>query len=106
MAEQQTNHMQHPGNAEDADHGHAGHAHAGHDHAGHAHAGRAGQDPVCGMVVDPAAGGPAFEHDGQVFYFCSEHCRAKFAADPAAYLNPAGAPAAERAADAAAGGPV
>src|SRR4051812_39012777 len=52
-------------------------------------------DPVCGMTVptaDPRGG--TFAHDGTTYYFCSPHCRAKFAADPARYLAPS-APAAD-----------
>ncbi len=39
-------------------------------------------DPICGMTVDPATALHA-EHDGKIFYFCGEHCRAKFLAAPA-----------------------
>ena len=35
------------------------------------------KDPVCGMTVDQATAVHA-ERDGKTFYFCSEHCRAKF----------------------------
>jgi len=28
------------------------------------------------------------EHEGRAYYFCSEKCRAKFAADPTKYLTP------------------
>ena len=35
------------------------------------------KDPICGMAVDEASLLRA-EHDGQTFYFCSEHCRKKF----------------------------
>jgi uncharacterized protein len=45
-------------------------------------------DPVCGMKVDRAKAVTA-EHDGHTYYFCSEHCRARFEADPEAY--PSGA---------------
>ncbi|RYZ31760.1 MAG: YHS domain-containing protein, partial [Propionibacteriaceae bacterium] len=45
------------------------------------------RDPVCGMDVDPAAAGPRSEHLGATHHFCSEHCRAKFDADPAAYTH-------------------
>jgi P-type Cu+ transporter len=58
-----------------------------HQHAAPASAGV--QDPVCGMHVDPEAGGPRSEHDGRTYHFCSEHCRARFDADPEAYLHPA-----------------
>lgn len=37
-------------------------------------------DPICGMEVDEATSLNA-EHDGKVFYFCSEHCRKKFLAE-------------------------
>jgi Cu+-exporting ATPase len=49
-------------------------------------------DPVCGMTVDPARAAGSHRHEGRDFYFCSEHCRARFAADPARYLDeqPAG----------------
>jgi Cu+-exporting ATPase len=40
------------------------------------------KDPVCGMTVDPATALHA-ERDGKTFYFCSEHCRAKFLSAPA-----------------------
>ena len=35
------------------------------------------KDPICGMPVDEATGLHA-ERDGEMFYFCSEHCRQKF----------------------------
>ncbi|MGE3314193.1 MAG: heavy metal translocating P-type ATPase [Planctomycetaceae bacterium] len=35
------------------------------------------RDPICGMEVDEATGIKA-ERDGKTFYFCCEHCRAKF----------------------------
>jgi Cu+-exporting ATPase len=38
-------------------------------------------DPVCGMTVDERSASRA-EHDGQMFYFCSEHCRQKFLEAP------------------------
>ncbi|MBC7855776.1 MAG: YHS domain-containing protein, partial [Pirellulaceae bacterium] len=34
-------------------------------------------DPICGMTVNEATALNA-ERDGEVFYFCSEHCRKKF----------------------------
>jgi len=45
------------------------------------------RDPVCGMMVDPAAGKPTAEYAGRVFHFCSERCRTKFVADPENYLT-------------------
>ncbi len=43
-------------------------------------------DPVCGMKVDRAKALPA-THAGQTHYFCSEHCRHSFQADPARYTG-------------------
>ena len=37
-------------------------------------------DPVCGMTVDKATA-LRLERDGRTYFFCSEHCRAVFAAD-------------------------
>ncbi|MCL4746978.1 MAG: YHS domain-containing protein, partial [Burkholderiaceae bacterium] len=44
------------------------------------------RDPVCGMIVDPSAGKPRHEHDGHTYHFCSQGCRAKFIANPEAYI--------------------
>jgi Cu+-exporting ATPase len=46
------------------------------------------KDPVCGMLVDPAAAAGSHEHDGTAYQFCSVHCLEKFRADPARYLSP------------------
>jgi uncharacterized protein len=43
-------------------------------------------DPVCGMKVDRAKALRA-SHDGRIYWFCSEHCRAQFAADPKPYMG-------------------
>ena len=54
-------------------------------------------DPVCGMTVDPAHAAGTATHRGTTYYFCSTHCRQKFAADPARYTGeraPAPPPAA------------
>ncbi len=40
------------------------------------------KDPICGMTVDESTSLRA-ERDEQTFYFCSEHCRQKFLAQPA-----------------------
>ncbi|MAQ82074.1 MAG: copper-translocating P-type ATPase [Maritimibacter sp.] len=45
------------------------------------------RDPVCGMIVDPEAGKPHSDYAGHVYHFCSEGCRARFEADPDAYLT-------------------
>ena len=52
------------------------------------------RDVVCGMDVDPAEAPAKLDHDGTTYYFCSEECKADFAADPERYVN-----AAARAAD-------
>jgi Cu+-exporting ATPase len=44
-------------------------------------------DPVCGMTVDPHTAKYRHEYKGHPYYFCSASCRAKFAADPARYLD-------------------
>ncbi len=46
------------------------------------------KDPVCGMKVDPDRAVASEEHRGEVFHFCSETCREKFAADPETFLSP------------------
>ncbi len=45
------------------------------------------QDPVCGMSVSLDAGKPTMEFGGRTYHFCSEHCRDKFAAEPARYAG-------------------
>ncbi|WP_136617436.1 MULTISPECIES: heavy metal translocating P-type ATPase [Mesorhizobium] len=45
------------------------------------------RDPVCGMIVDPAAGKPTAEHDGHFYHFCSQGCRTKFVAEPEEFLT-------------------
>ncbi|MBB2970629.1 heavy metal translocating P-type ATPase [Mesorhizobium sp. RMAD-H1] len=70
-----------------------GHGHQGHDHHHHKHGAAAqsdhglARDPVCGMSVDPNAGKPTAEYEGQVFHFCSAGCKTKFEADPVRYLS-------------------
>jgi heavy metal translocating P-type ATPase len=43
-------------------------------------------DPVCGMQVDPAKAAGSSQFHGQMFYFCSKGCKAKFDAHPEAYV--------------------
>ncbi|HEX2764334.1 MAG TPA: heavy metal-binding domain-containing protein, partial [Allosphingosinicella sp.] len=62
-------------------------SHGAHDH-GHGHPAEV-TDPVCGMTVDPGTSKHRHEHDGTIYHFCSERCRAKFAAGPHRYLSPA-----------------
>ena len=47
------------------------------------------KDPVCGMMIDPKEAVATREHAGQVFYFCSQDCVAKFDAEPHRYGHPA-----------------
>jgi YHS domain-containing protein len=44
-------------------------------------------DPVCGMRINKAWAAAQMEHQGQIYYFCIEECRAKFAQDPQLYLK-------------------
>ncbi|MEA2658927.1 MAG: P-type Cu+ transporter [Candidatus Binatota bacterium] len=52
-------------------------------------------DPICGMNVDPERAAGSYAHNGQTYYFCSQHCLAKFKDDPEKFLkSPAAAHAA------------
>ncbi len=46
-------------------------------------------DPVCGMTVDPARAAGSSQFGGETIYFCSLHCKAKFDANPGAYVKDA-----------------
>jgi Cu+-exporting ATPase len=46
-------------------------------------------DPICGMTVDPNSAAGKYEHSGQTYYFCSQHCASKFKESPAKYVKPA-----------------
>ncbi len=45
------------------------------------------KDPVCGMMVDPAATPHHASHHGEQYHFCSAGCRTKFVAEPVRYLS-------------------
>jgi Cu+-exporting ATPase len=45
-------------------------------------------DPVCKMSVSPDSAAGDHEHNGELYYFCSTGCLAKFKAQPEEYLNP------------------
>ena len=47
-------------------------------------------DPVCGMSVDTEKAAAKAEHGGETYYFCSEACRKKFAAEPGRYAREPG----------------
>ncbi|MDP2644540.1 MAG: heavy metal translocating P-type ATPase, partial [Desulfobacterales bacterium] len=42
-------------------------------------------DPVCGMTADKEDEFIHHKHEGTLYYFCSEHCLAKFTSDPDAF---------------------
>ncbi len=44
-------------------------------------------DPVCGMQVHAGPDTPHVTHDGHTVYFCSEHCRERFVANPGAFAR-------------------
>jgi len=43
-------------------------------------------DPVCGMKTEDPGRFMKDEHEGQLYYFCSERCRAKFLEAPGQYV--------------------
>jgi len=45
------------------------------------------KDPVCGMTVMPTETTASAKHDGNIFYFCSAKCHAKFMQDPHFYAS-------------------
>lgn len=55
-----------------------------HHHSNHAPAEQEIKDPICGMNVDPQSA-ISYEYKGQTYYFCSDHCRTKFQAEPAKF---------------------
>src|SRR5262245_40197324 len=66
-------------------HPHDGASHG--EHEQHSHPASNVTDPVCGMSVDPHTTAHRHGHAGRTYYFCAESCRAKFAANPKAYLG-------------------
>jgi len=42
-------------------------------------------DPVCNMDLSALHGKFAYEFEDEVYYFCSELCKDKFAAEPGKY---------------------
>jgi len=45
------------------------------------------KDPVCGMEVDPEKVKVSKNSNGQTFWFCSDNCANKFAANPEEYIT-------------------
>jgi len=46
------------------------------------------KDPVCGMTTESPEEYISYEHRGEAFYFCSEHCLEKFKTDPDKFIGP------------------
>ncbi len=49
-------------------------------------------DPVCRMTIDPATAAVSEVFAGEHVYFCSDACRRRFLANPAAYAEAVAAP--------------
>ena len=45
------------------------------------------KDLVCGMNVDPTASSWSSTRAGEIYFFCSEHCRDKFQSNPGLFIN-------------------
>ena len=45
-------------------------------------------DPVCGMDIEAQDAAGTVEHDGRLYYLCSNSCVEKFKSDPERYLQP------------------
>jgi YHS domain-containing protein len=45
------------------------------------------EDPVCGMMIDPAQAAGSSRWNGTTYYFCSTACKEKFDAEPDEYLS-------------------
>ena len=44
-------------------------------------------DPICGMNVEPDHAAGNYVYNNQAYYFCSQHCLAKFKDDPEKFLK-------------------
>ena len=53
-------------------------------------------DPVCGMQVERGRAAAVVAYHDRGYFFCSESCKAKFEADPEAYVKDEAEPEAER----------
>jgi len=47
-----------------------------------------GNDPVCGMAVDPSNAAASIEYEGKLYHFCSKGCAEKFQGGPTRFLSP------------------
>jgi Cu+-exporting ATPase len=66
---------------------HGGHHGPAHHRDADSAVARSEIDPVCGMSVGATAE-RSVEHRGHKYFFCSNGCRDRFAADPEQYLKP------------------
>lgn len=44
-------------------------------------------DPVCKMTIDEKKAAGKSEYKGKTYYFCAPGCKAKFDANPSAYVK-------------------
>ncbi|WP_276274189.1 YHS domain-containing protein [Haloarcula litorea] len=44
-------------------------------------------DPVCGMELSFSDAVATVQHDGTVYYFCSDECRQRFEEQPSVYTE-------------------
>jgi Cu+-exporting ATPase len=45
------------------------------------------KDLVCGMAIEEGKAAATATHQGTIYYFCSESCKAKFLQDPDRYAG-------------------
>jgi Ala-tRNA(Pro) deacylase len=45
-------------------------------------------DPVCGAMLDADRAAGRSDHQGETYYFCSQHCKMEFDDNPYAYAQP------------------
>ncbi|HEY0415480.1 MAG TPA: permease [Gaiellaceae bacterium] len=48
---------------------------------------RGAKDPVCGMTVDRHGGNPTSLYGGRTWFFCGDHCKHRFDADPETFSS-------------------
>lgn len=46
------------------------------------------EDPVCGMQINMDTAPAQTEYNGEIYYFCSQGCKAAFDENPEQYLFP------------------
>lgn len=47
------------------------------------------KDPVCGMMIEPAAAAGLAVHQGRTYHFCSTTCRELFEENPDKFVSDA-----------------